>query len=342
MEGGRRGLFLYIACLATFSVWGLRKSMRCVVCDGQVTGETAHGRGGMSSSADITMHGWKMADATSAAVALQHTLMRRTPGVLWPITLVLATLATVHWPAGVTTRQGEAGHQSVNMNRVHIMNTCMQLWNTAAWASVMGQERADRQGWSTAHLAPCVLYHKCNICSRVTLSNIFRDKYGILISPTNIDRCQKKLNLRGSKVMTRSLSNVQKRQLVLDQLAKDPTHCQGPQIIKEGILFDTSLNFTHDYITSEMHIHDAEGFALRRPTACKVHREALVALEPHHEWSGDSHDKLSAIGFLIWGVWDKWLGKWLGLWVVLNNHHKDTIVFLYLHLIRGLSAVNMQ
>ncbi|OSX64400.1 hypothetical protein POSPLADRAFT_1045457 [Postia placenta MAD-698-R-SB12] len=185
-------------------------------------------------------------------------------------------------------------------------------------------------------------YHKRNICSRVTLSNIFRDKHGILISPTNIDRHRKKLNLRGSKVTTRSLSDVQKRQLVLDQMVKDPTRRQGPQIIKEGILFDTGLNLTRDYITSEMHIHDPEGFALRRPTARKVHREALVALGPHHEWSGDGHDKLSAIGFPIWGVRDKWSGKWLGLWVVLNNRRKDTIAFLYLRLIRELSGMPIQ
>lgn len=79
--------------------------------------------------------------------------------------------------------------------------------------------------------------------------------------------------------------------------------------------------------------NDPDGFAAREPTAKKVHRDVLISLGPHHEWSGDGHDKLAAIGFPIWGVRDKWSGRWLGLWVIPNNRLKESIAFLYLSLV---------
>ena len=82
-----------------------------------------------------------------------------------------------------------------------------------------------------------------------------------------------------------------------------------------------------------MRIQDPVGFELREPHAKKVQRFALVSLGPHHEWSGDGHDKLMAIGFPVWGMRDKWSGNWLGIWVVPNNRLKATIVYLYLSLV---------
>ena len=87
-----------------------------------------------------------------------------------------------------------------------------------------------------------------------------------------------------------------------------------------------------------MHLQDWDGFSICEPSAKKVKRGVLVALGPHHEWSGDGHDKLAAIGFPIWGVRDKWSGKWLGLWVLPNNRLKAAITFLYLLLINEYSG----
>lgn len=87
-----------------------------------------------------------------------------------------------------------------------------------------------------------------------------------------------------------------------------------------------------------MRLHDPDGFERREPGARKTHRVALVSLGPHHEWSGDGHDKLSAIGFPIWGLRDKWSGKWLGLWVVPNNRFKMSIAYLYLLLVYELGG----
>jgi len=73
-------------------------------------------------------------------------------------------------------------------------------------------------------------------------------------------------------------------------------------------------------VQNEMHMQDPDGFSICEPSAGKkVYRTVLLSLGPHHEWSADGHNKLSKIGFPIWGVRDVWSGKWLGLWVVPNN-----------------------
>ncbi len=88
-----------------------------------------------------------------------------------------------------------------------------------------------------------------------------------------------------------------------------------------------------------MLLHDPDGFDIQEPTAKKVPRTALSTPGLHYEWSGDGHDKLSAIGFPIWGVKEKWCTKWLGLWVVPNNRLKQTIAYLYLSLIEEVGGV---
>jgi len=88
-----------------------------------------------------------------------------------------------------------------------------------------------------------------------------------------------------------------------------------------------------------MHVQDPDGFRIRESSAGKkVFRVALVSIGPHHEWSADGHDKLSKLGFPIWGVRDKWSGKWLGLWVVPNNRLKVAIGYLYLSLVKKLGG----
>ena len=83
-----------------------------------------------------------------------------------------------------------------------------------------------------------------------------------------------------------------------------------------------------------MHLQDPEGFAIREPGARRIKHSPIVCLGPHYEWCGDGHDKLAAIGFLVWGAQDKWGRKWLGLWTVPNNRLKHAIAFLYLRLIK--------
>ncbi|KAG1725924.1 hypothetical protein EDB19DRAFT_1914861 [Suillus lakei] len=91
-----------------------------------------------------------------------------------------------------------------------------------------------------------------------------------------------------------------------------------------------------------MRQHEPDGFAQREPSKKKVSRQPLVSLGPHHQWSGDGHDKLSKIGFPIWAIHDQWSGKWLGMWVVPNNQLKTSIAYLYLSLVYEIGGMPLQ
>lgn len=103
------------------------------------------------------------------------------------------------------------------------------------------------------------------------------------------------------------------------------------------ILQNTESVFS-DWITNEMHNIDPDGFVDHAPTAKKVHQQPVVALGPHHQWSGDGHDKLNKIRFLIWAIQEVWSRLWLGLWVVPDNCLKVVIAYLYLHLVYKLGG----
>ena len=55
---------------------------------------------------------------------------------------------------------------------------------------------------------------------------------------------KKKLGLKGSSITTKSIPDIVKRQMVLDQMAKDPTRMQGPWTVKEGIAHDMGEQIT--------------------------------------------------------------------------------------------------
>ncbi|KIJ56268.1 hypothetical protein M422DRAFT_150289 [Sphaerobolus stellatus SS14] len=115
----------------------------------------------------------------------------------------------------------------------------------------------------------------------------------------------------------------------MDQLEKDPRSRKAPPTIKACIREETGFHLSRDYIAAEMRCIDPQGFN-------------LILLGPHHEWSGDGHDKLAEIGFPIWGIRDVWSGVWLGLWVLPNNHLKVAIGYLYLMLVHDLGGMPIQ
>lgn len=141
---------------------------------------------------------------------------------------------------------------------------------------------------------------------------------------------------------TQTLPENVKRQLVLDQLEKDPSRQQGPALIKEGIRMTTGIDLTRDYVESEMRVHDPDGFELRDPTSRQIKRGTLVNIGIHEEWSGDGHDKLKEIGFPVYGIRDVWSGKWLGLWVLPNNRMKEAVAYLWLSVIEEYGGLPIQ
>lgn len=88
-----------------------------------------------------------------------------------------------------------------------------------------------------------------------------------------------------------------------------------------------------------MRTYDPEGFTLREPKVKRIHRTALISIGPHEYWSMDGHDKLTRIGFPVYGIRDVWSGKWLGLWTVPNNRLKNIIAYLYLSLVEEVEGM---
>lgn len=68
--------------------------------------------------------------------------------------------------------------------------------------------------------------------------------HGCFYSEATVARRRKNLGLLGSRSATRDTSDLLKRQLVLDQLAKDPSGRKGPRLIRESIVFDTGIPLT--------------------------------------------------------------------------------------------------
>ncbi|GJJ07921.1 hypothetical protein Clacol_002127 [Clathrus columnatus] len=159
-------------------------------------------------------------------------------------------------------------------------------------------------------------YHRRGITNRKTISQLLNADHGITMSEVTVARRRKQPNPYASGRTTQFLSGTTKRQLVLDQLAADPTNRQGPKIIREAIANSTGIHLTGK----------------------KAKCSPIAVLGPHHEWSGDGHDKLSAIGFPLWGVCDVWSGAWLGLWVVPNNRLKAAIAYIFLSLVEQLEG----
>ena len=63
-------------------------------------------------------------------------------------------------------------------------------------------------------------------------------------SEATVARRLRKLGLFASGLTTKRMPNTEKRQYVLDQMAKDPTSKQGPGTIKEGIANKHGVHLT--------------------------------------------------------------------------------------------------
>ena len=78
----------------------------------------------------------------------------------------------------------------------------------------------------------------------VVLFLLYRCNHKMMGSSRTIARRRKTYGLLSSGATTRALPLPEKRQLVLDQLAKDPTSKQGPKTISEGIILNKGVHLT--------------------------------------------------------------------------------------------------
>lgn len=82
-------------------------------------------------------------------------------------------------------------------------------------------------------------YHRDNNTNRTKISRLLQAEHGIVMSEATVARRRQQFGLLGSGQLTRSLPGSTKRQLVLDQLARDPLHRRGPRLVREAIVADT-------------------------------------------------------------------------------------------------------
>jgi len=154
-----------------------------------------------------------------------------------------------------------------------------------------------------------------------------------MFSESSVKRQRTKLNLLGSRSKRSGLTDKDKEQIVLQQLEKDPAKGRGIGVTKTYIAYDQGVHLTRDFISKVMHVHDPTGLIECAPGSLKVRRDIKVPLGVHERWSGDGHDKLYKIGFLIWAIVDDGCGEWLGGWIVPSNQQGNTVGYLYLCLV---------
>ncbi len=96
-----------------------------------------------------------------------------------------------------------------------------------------------------------------------------------------------------------------------------------------------------------MHFYFPDGFDKRFPGNKKtqVTRQALTAIGPFHEVSGDGHEKLSSlalrigdVGFPIYGFKDKWSDYLCMLRVLPNCRKADAMGHLFIDFVEELEG----
>ena len=68
--------------------------------------------------------------------------------------------------------------------------------------------------------------------------------YFYFFSQATVARRREELGLKGSGAITKALPLEVRRQLILDQLSKDPTSQSGPSTIQANIHLDTGIKLT--------------------------------------------------------------------------------------------------
>ncbi|KAF8967506.1 hypothetical protein BDZ97DRAFT_525196 [Flammula alnicola] len=108
-------------------------------------------------------------------------------------------------------------------------------------------------------------YHLKGVSDKKQISKLLLEEHGLTLSESSISRRKRKLGLRGSHITTLELSDDLKRQLILDQMAKDPAGKLGPRIVKQAIFEETGIQLTRDYIRAEMRTLDPVAHSARVP-----------------------------------------------------------------------------
>ncbi|EGO04019.1 hypothetical protein SERLA73DRAFT_175751 [Serpula lacrymans var. lacrymans S7.3] len=119
-------------------------------------------------------------------------------------------------------------------------------------------------------------YQRREIFDKREISRLLLSEHGIKMSESSVARRRRSLGIYASGVTTRQLPDNVKRQLVLNQMAKDPTKKLGPRMIKQLIARETGIHLTRDYIRNEMLVQDPLGFTSRDTSLKRTQQESIL------------------------------------------------------------------
>ncbi|KAJ3762218.1 hypothetical protein EV360DRAFT_36154 [Lentinula raphanica] len=188
-------------------------------------------------------------------------------------------------------------------------------------------------------------YHRRKETNNTTISRLLLTEYGIKMSASTVKNRRKELNLKGSRGVMKNMDaagEAEAEQLILNEMSKDPAQRAGVGTIQAKVAYNTGTHLPRHLVSDVMHIHAAEGFEKREPTAKKINRVPKIPLGIHHRWAGDGHDKLYKIGFPIWAVVDDATGKYLGGWVVPSNRMANIVAYCFLLLVEEYGGIPVQ
>ncbi|KAH0588255.1 hypothetical protein J132_02590 [Termitomyces sp. J132] len=127
-------------------------------------------------------------------------------------------------------------------------------------------------------------YQRKGITDKKKISKFLLDEHGIIMSDSTVARRRRELGLKASGKTTADLPDDVKRQLVLDQMAKDTAGQIGTLTVKTRIFQETGIDLTRRWIGKEMRTLAPEAYEARRP-----HRKHWKGTSPtKHRLSGNS------------------------------------------------------
>ncbi|KAG7530696.1 hypothetical protein FFLO_04866 [Filobasidium floriforme] len=181
-----------------------------------------------------------------------------------------------------------------------------------------------------------------NIVHRPTLLKRLLQEYGIQISRSTLNKYLKQFNLGGPKRAGFSIEQVE-GVIVMHIRQHDPQNTDSPARIAAA-LGSRGIHIARDMVRAVMKTHFPEGFDQRSRSATNKtsHNAVIQSYGPNDQLSIDGHDKLSSIGFPIYGMRDKFSRKWITLVAVPNNRTNVITSYLYLKTIRDMGGIPLQ
>ncbi|RXK38653.1 hypothetical protein M231_04060 [Tremella mesenterica] len=181
-----------------------------------------------------------------------------------------------------------------------------------------------------------------NVTQWATILSRLESEHGISMKRSTLGKYLKTFGLGGSRRADLDYGATAAA-VISHVLEHDPLLKDGPSEVAHQ-LGQQGIHVKRDLVRQAMLDHFNEGFDRRARNAKNKtqHLGVLHAVGPLEEVSIDGHDKLSALGFPIYGMRDKFSRRWLVLKAIPSNRVNRMTGILYLQLVQELGAVPLQ